>query len=417
MKKAMDQTRRTMSISAPKIEMQDGRAVLGAEITREGMPSFLCQLIYPAEYLEYLCDERADAFLVSILPYAMQHGFDIQCEAPVSEKLLHQIKSYYIPVLAQAQQNFSFITVEAQPDSRNLNTGKAVGTGLSCGVDSFYSALRYLQPDVEPDYRLTHVVSMNVGSFGYQGGDFSRKWFREELIKARRVAQKLGLPLIEIDSNLMEFYQQNHATSGTFRMVGAILGLQKLFAVYYISAGFSLKLFDISSESNADYDLFNLMSASNESTMFYSSGVEATRFQRTRFISDFPVTYSELTVCLKGNTNCGRCEKCLRTIGALYVLDKLDDYQGSFDVEYFYKHKHRMLVKIRSNGIGRYMNEMYSEIYQKLRGDMPVYYFLLTVEAYLFQHPWDKVVHFAKQIAKKVLSPEQVAALKEKIRK
>ena len=124
------------------------------------------------------------------------------------------------------------------------------------------------------------------------------------------------------------------------------------------------------------------MSASNEFTMLYSSDVEATRFQRTRFISDFPVTYSELTVCLKGNANCGRCEKCLRTIGALYVLDKLDDYQGSFDVGYFYKHKHRMLVKIRSNGVGRYMNEMYSEIHPQLRGDMLAYYFLLTVEAY-----------------------------------
>lgn len=143
------------------------------------------------------------------------------------------------------------------------------------------------------------------------------------------------------------------------------------------------------------------MSASNESMTFYSSGVEATWFQRTCLICDFPVTYGEPTVCLKGNTNCGRCEKCLRTIDALYVRDKLDDYQGSFDVEYFDKHKHRMLVKIRSNGIGRYMNEMHSEIYPKLRGDMLACYFLLTVEAYLFQHPWDKMIHFAKQIAKK----------------
>lgn len=415
MKKAMDQTRRTMKIAAPQITVQENQAVLSAEITREGMSPFLCQFFYPAEYQQYLCSERADAFLVSVLPFAMQHGFDIQCEMPVSGKLLHQIKSYYIPVLAQAQPDFKFITVEAQADNRDLNVGKAVGTGLSCGVDSFYSVLRYMQPDVENGYKLTHVVSMNVGSFGYQGGEFSRKWFQEELVKARRVAKKLQLPLIEVDSNLMEFYQQNHATSGTFRMAGAILGLQKLFAVYYIGAGFSLKTFDICSPDNDDYDLFNLMVACNESTEFYSSGIEATRFERTRFISDFPVTHSELTVCLKGDKNCGRCEKCLRTIGTLYVLGKLDSYRDCFDVNYFYKHKHRMLVKIRCNGIG-YMKDMYGEIYGKWRKENPVYYFLITVEAYLFQLPCDKLVQLAKRIAKKVLSPEQVAALKEKMR-
>ena len=88
MKKAMDQTRRTMKIAAPQITVQENQAVLSAEITREGMSPFLCQFFYPAEYQQYLCSERADAFLVSVLPFAMQHGFVGKTVAP-DKKLLH----------------------------------------------------------------------------------------------------------------------------------------------------------------------------------------------------------------------------------------------------------------------------------------------------------------------------------------
>jgi hypothetical protein len=403
-----------MRIQMPRVTVSGNQVVLRTEIMRDGKP-FCCQFHYPVEYCQYICNERSDAFLISILPYAMQHSFHIQCEAPVSERLLYQIRNYYIPVLAKAQKNFHSITIEAQADNQILNIGKAVGTGLSCGVDSFYSVLKHINHP-QTDYRLTHLVSMNVGSFGAQGGEFSQKWFREELTKARKVAHQMQLPLIEINSNLMEFYQQNHASSGTFRMAGAILGLQKLFSVYYISSGFSLNGFDITSEDNDDYDLFNLMVASNESTHFYSSGIEATRFERTRFVSDFEVTYNNLTVCLSGDKNCGKCEKCLRTIGALYVLGRLERYRNVFDIGYFYRHRHYMLVKMRCYGIG-YMKEMYKEIFQALKQRNTMYYCLITLQAYIFQFPYEKTIVGAKKFLKKVLPDRYLVALKKRVKR
>lgn len=241
-----------------------------------------------------------------------------------------------------------------------------------------------------------------------RGGDFSYRWFQEEAKKARKVSEELDLPLIEINSNLMEIYQENHGFSGTFRMAGAILGLQKLFSKYYISAGFDIKDFDITSEENDDYDLFNLLVGSNESTTFYSTGLEATRFERTKFITQYPVTYDKLTVCMCGNDNCGKCEKCMRTLGALYALNSLDKYRESFDINRFKKHEFMNLARIRYYGIG-YMRPLYKEIYSILKMEQPSKYCLYTFVAVFIIYPIEKV----KKLIKKILPDSVVTKLKK----
>lgn len=370
-----------------------------------------CWFEYPKEYTQYLCTERCDAFIIALLPYAMKHQYDIYSNVPISERLLYQIQNYYIPTLSKYQEDFFDITVHCITDGKNLNQFKAVGTGLSCGVDSFYTVLKHIDCGFE-GFELTHLVTMNVGSFGYQGGEFSYRWFQDEVRKARLVAQKLNLPLIEINSNLMEIYQENHAASGTLRMVGAILGLQKLFSKYYISAGFDIKDFDITSEDNDDYDLFNLMIGSNESTTFYSVGVEATRFERTNYISKYPITYDTLTVCLSGNTNCGHCEKCLRTMGTLYTLGLLDKYRNSFNIDKFMKHKNYYLSKIRYFGIG-YMRPLYQDIYEVMKKTDFVSYIMISCIAYLIVFPMENIKIGLKRILKKLLPPGLLNRIKE----
>lgn len=366
-----------------------------------------CWFDYPSEYGEYICTERVDAFVVALIPFAMRKGLDIKSIIPISEKLSYQLHNYYIPILSKYQETFKQIDLTCSCSSENLNTRGAVGTGISCGIDSFYSVLKHIGIK-EKDYELTHLVTMNVGSFGYQGGDFSYRWFQEEAKKARWVSEKLNLPLIEINSNLMEIYQENHGFSGTFRMAGAILGLQKLFSKYYISAGFDIKDFDITSEENDDYDLFNLLVGSNESITFYSTGLEATRFERTKFITRYPVTYDNLTVCMCGNDNCGKCEKCMRTLGALYVLKSLDKYRDSFDIDRFKKHEFMNLARIRYYGIG-YMRPLYKEIYSILKTEQPGKYSLYTFMAIFIIYPIEKT----KKLVKRILPDSAVKKLKK----
>lgn len=397
---------RQMCIEAVKKLEYDSKVRLIANVVIEGVEKE-CWFDYPLQYSEYICDERIDAFAIALVPLAMRKGIDIISSLPISEKLSYQLHNYYIPILSKYQETFHEIKLVCPCSSVNYNTKGAVGTGISCGIDSFYSVLKHVDID-EKNYQLTHLVTMNVGSFGYQGGEFSYNWFQEEVQKAKRVSDELKLPLIEINSNLMEIYQENHAFSGTFRMAGAILGIQKLFSKYYISAGFDIKDFDITAEDNDDYDMFNLLVSSNESTTFYSTGLEATRFERTRFIVEYPITYENLTVCMDGNDNCGKCEKCLRTLGTLYVLNCLHDFEKSFDIQKFEKHRLINLTKIRYYGIG-YMRPLYQEIYSIFKKEEPFIYRLCTLMAITIVYPIEKI----KKILKVFLSEDAIEKMKK----
>ena len=118
------------------------------------------------EYAQYLCYERADAFLIAILPYAMRNNENITSEIPVTEELMYQISEYLIPLLSRYDSKMSLIQIFANTESAIENIG-AVGTGISCGVDSFHCILNNIKSKYK-NFNLTHLVLNSVGSF-HQG--------------------------------------------------------------------------------------------------------------------------------------------------------------------------------------------------------------------------------------------------------
>ena len=74
---------------------------------------------------QYLCFERADAFLIAFLPYAMAFKYDIKVEGAVSEKLVYQIVNYYIPALGKYSKYYSGINLIYDClDSKNYAGGE-----------------------------------------------------------------------------------------------------------------------------------------------------------------------------------------------------------------------------------------------------------------------------------------------------
>ena len=55
--------------------------------------------------------------------------------------------------------------------------------------------------------------------------------------------------------------------------------------------------------------------------------------QKLKIVADYAPSYKYLNVCLKDGNNCGRFEKCVRTMTGLDALGKLDYYREVFDVE------------------------------------------------------------------------------------
>ena len=319
------------------------------------------------EYAEFLCDDRADAFLVGILPFAMafKHNIIVK-DFPVSEKLWWSLNHQYIPTLAQFSNFYNSIDIKAFLTNKTYNSN-GVGTGFSAGVDSFFTVLKNLNQQTN-DFNITHLTFFNVGANGSFGGEKAEKRFQYRKQLFEKFVHEMGLKFVTVNSNISEFIMMSYNYTHSFRSMSAVLALEKLFSKYYYSSDFALDNFSIDPEDSANFDLLNVQAFSTENTTFYSTGLAESRIDKMKYISDYPKTYDMLNVCNAHDVNCRSCEKCIRTMGGLYAINKLQLYNKVFDVEYFNAHLARNFGYIMARPImGTTEAKYHSEIIKTAR--------------------------------------------------
>lgn len=299
------------------------------------------------EWGQYLCYERADAFVLNFLMYAMKNKLDIVSMAPVSEKLYYQLATYFVPSIAKWVKGYESIKITAPLDSKKINTENAVATACSGGVDSFYTIYKHMNLPAK-SYNLTHLTFFNAGASGEYGGDMARKTFKERIEWIKPVVKELGLPLITVDTNINEILMEVHIFTVTSRALAMVLALQKLFSVYYWSSTHSFMEFEFTEHDMEPYDLLNVQCFSTEDVNIYGCGGEALRIDKEAFIADYELPRKKLNVCISKATNCSRCDKCKRTMLGLYTIGKLDQFSQVFDTEYFYSHKYEFLRDLQN---------------------------------------------------------------------
>lgn len=336
------------------------------------------------EYAEYLCSERVDAFVVGLLPMAMAFGHDIVCKKkPISEALYWKLTSIYMPVLSKGTTYYKEISIDCDLDDTVFESF-GVGTGFSAGVDSFFTVLKNTKKATR-NFNITHVTFFNVGACGSYGGKVAFDRFQDRIGLFKNTIDELGLKLVLVNSNISETVMMSYNYTHTFRSISAVLALQKLFKTYYYSAGYPLTRFSLNPEDSAYFDLLNTTCFGTENTQFFSTGCAESRIEKTKYISEFPITYDVLNVCNSSTVNCRTCEKCIRTMGGLYALGKLNKYEKVFDVPYFNKHIGKNLGFI----IGKLFDgtperEYYSEIISTARKNGK----RIPMNAFLFAIPY-----------------------------
>ena len=334
---------------------------------------------FPVKFKEYVCPERGDAFMVGLLYYAMINNYDMEINVPVSERLLFQLTTYYIPMLVGTTDFFNKINISAKTDSTPIKNSGAVGTALSCGVDSFYTILSSLNSQFD-NFKVTHVLFTDIPSTIFSD-ELRKKWLNENVNKCKMVSEELGLDFVLCESNLNidfainSFYSKSKiwvANEGlsSLQYCSFVFALQKLFRVYYLgSAGYKINEANINA-SPYDvlwHDFFSIPNISTENLSFYSSGAETCRIDKVDYISDFEITQKYLFACgMPTVSNCGKCEKCTRTMAELYALGKLDKFSRVYPVKDFKRtyanriavvlsHKNKpfnrdILLKLKNNG-------------------------------------------------------------------
>ena len=311
------------------------------------------------EYGDYLCIERGDAYLIGLLNWAMRRGDSIVSDIPITEELYYNITVSLIPSLVKYSKGLHPIDITCKL-APAITQGTAVGTGCSCGVDSFTTIYKHMDNEPFDEFSLTHLCINNVGAFAECYSEYGKeKTKTERYAISQAVAKELSLPLIVTDSNFADVFEQDHLLSHTYSSVFAIYMLQKLWKKYYYSSSghdySEFSLIDNDTKSAAFYELLSLQCFSTFGLRIYSDGGEMTRLEKTELIADYSIAQKRLHVCLTRPYNCGKCDKCLRTLLTLDCIGKLESFSNVFDIEEYKRNREDAflwLYKIHTMGDG-----------------------------------------------------------------
>ncbi len=373
-------------IEKPKIENCEsevfGKAIrLVAEITMKNpntnkIEKNECYFEFEKEYEKFICSERSDAFVMGLLTTAMENNMDIEFEMPISEKLYYQLTTYYIPMVSKYNADYPMHNIKliGPLDNTPIVNEKAVATGCSGGVDSFYTIAKHLSKDVPNTNKLTHIVYSSSGT-----SDINDKRIKDEYKRNKpiilSIAKDCNLKAIFCFNNLYKFYKtpfRGFTMFYTTTFCSVAFALQKLISIYYASSGdpiknFSLDLTKTHGHDSQVFDVYTLSCINNENLNFYSAGQEYSRIEKEQYISDFIPAQKNLRVCasmpyLKNPEtkykNCSMCPKCLRTMTQFYVINKLDCFKDVFNIEEFYKHKTKYIAKMIVSNKKSYVDDM-----------------------------------------------------------
>lgn len=328
-------------INKPYIET-NGETCRLISVIEKGIVKYPMYLQFDLKYKDYLVTEVADSYLVCLLLYAMQHKLDIECRAPITERLYVQLTEYLIPAISKNISKYSSIQINCALSNPKFH-GKFAATGCSCGVDSFYNILKNLNYSEESGLNIKYLTFFNAGASGGRGGERARRIFKKRLQQAGQVAKELKCEFIAVDSNMNEFLKQNHEATHVFRTLSIPLALQKLFNIYYFSSGTSYSDFKFTAFDPAFYDILTIPNLSTDNLRFVLVGGETTRQGKIDYISKFDITKKYLNVCLFTADNCGICGKCKRTMCGLMLAGKLEEYSKRFKLHNVEKKKIQLI--------------------------------------------------------------------------
>lgn len=337
-----------MRIEKPTLRIADGRTYVETPIRSDGLPDRLWYSV--PERFQGLLAASSDAQLVALLIPAMARGEDITVAGRLSEKLYYHLPAFQ-RLLLEVMPFLKAVKVHAAELGAESSGARGVATGFSGGIDSFcVLADHHYGSGVPEGFRITHLLCNNVGSHDSGG----QAVFRRRYERLLPLAERLGLPYLDVDSNVDDFhggrldFQQTHGPRNT--SVALLLG-GGIGRFMYASAHRYRDVAVVPWNDTALTDLIWLPMLSTESTACFSVGSEYSRVEKTVRVAALPDSRDYLDVCTKAWSpiNCGTCPKCKRTLLTLEIAGRLQDYERVFDLAAW--------RKVRSGYIGRVFHD------------------------------------------------------------
>jgi hypothetical protein len=306
-----------MIIGAPRVVDADGYITYSSLIRLPG-EEFEMWFRGPSDVL---MPRGADAFLIVCLTTAMERGLPLVVEAPVSGRLLAAARSTVQDIYRCWFPELTKVPIQAgERHADSALRASSAATFFSGGVDSFYTAYRHL--DEISTLVLVHGFDLPLGKAALRAKVSER---------LTAVAAVMGRRLVEIETNCRDLTDRfvswpDHQFGPALASVAVLLG------------GIADRVFIPSSETYAHLDPCGshpLLDPlwSTEEVQILHDGADASRKEKIELLAQHPQTLSSLRVCWENpddSYNCGRCEKCIRTMINLETAGALEKC-GAFD--------------------------------------------------------------------------------------
>lgn len=339
-----------MRLYAPEIEYKDTSFRIKSAYTttkKDGM------LFYeaPLELANFLLPDSVDGFIIPALIIAMRNREDLIVYGRISEQLYWNVKDSLMQILHTVNPRLKMIKIKFEGefhDYSQCSSNSLVGTGLSCGIDSFHAVHQnFWRLGEDSKIKLNALLQIN---HSYE--DSVECVWQRKLDRMRDASLEIGLPLIDIRSNTYANVPAKYIAVHTLLNCSAILAMGLNFIKYYYASGYRYTdLFVGEALDIAHADPFVLQLMSTEFIHFLSTGSERSRANKTKDIATNTTVMKYLDVCPKhdvGLKNCSKCYKCIRTMVTLDVLGRVDEYADIFDLDIYHRNKRIFFKDIRN---------------------------------------------------------------------
>ncbi|MCI9127771.1 MAG: hypothetical protein HFG28_11415 [Eubacterium sp.] len=280
----------------------------------------------------FLCGNRADAFVMALLPTAIRGRHEIICENFMSERLQYQLNEYLIPALISNRADLKFVQIHAPMVKEKYTNCGAIGTVFSGDAESLYTVMKHGR---KCEYPLTHIAVFNI-----EATSGIRDWYKlkNNCYQAEKLAKEQNLKFICVDTNIYKVFHENMAEVCSFRKIACIFALQGLFSIFLLPAQYDAANFKLDSLNAARYELLTANCASTESLLLYCDGGEANHYEKLKALTEWETSWHWLHSCINkstGSYNCGHCISCTRDLTIFYKLKRLECYQDVFKIKKF----------------------------------------------------------------------------------
>ena len=289
---------------------------------------------------------RDDAWLLGLLPWAMRLGEPLSLSRPVDDALLANAGKL-MGIWSTWRRELRAVPLESPTVTASPAADPArFASFFTAGVDSFFTALNpgFGQADQAPSsagagHELLYVVGFDLRLD--QPGLFPGR-----IKRLQETAGELGKPLHILATNLRALDLPGLPWGDVYH--GFALG-----AAGQLLAGRYRRVLIASTFGPRDLSPFGshpdtdpLMSSA--ALTFVHHGQELRRSEKFARLVDHDLFLRSLQVCYLSPVggNCGRCRKCLLTLGALDLLGKLDRARTFDTARYSPAQLRRMKVRV-----------------------------------------------------------------------